>query len=477
MEQKKRFSGYRARLGLEGALRASLYGIGAGALGVLVTSLVYHILIREPEPLLLLSIFFALFLLTALTLFFARYYPSIRRTAARIDRDIELDERVETMVEFWDREGTLVELQRSDALGRLENTSPSQLKFRLEKKCILSVICSVLLAAAVLLVPYDIFAVEPEESEDLARAEWVSELLEELREEAQNLEEDELKSAVEEILNELEEALANAQSELERAAGISEAKISLQELLDSAVSRDEIGEALQRFELTGPLGEVISAGDTEGVPGAMEDLFGKLDSDNSLILTLHENINEALALSGVDSGDALYTALNDFAVSMAMIPVSSDGRLQTAFDAAEEAIIEALLNQAETEEYLKSIADSLEDAMDEISGESQEAGESQESGEEPEGEKPEGEKPEGEMPEGEMPEGDPPEDMPQGMGGNGEEINDSMNESFYDPLSGAVEYGDVFASYYNKYLEAIAQGEISDELQEIIDNYFEAMNR
>ena len=52
-----------------------------------------------------------------------------------------------------------------------------------------------------------------------------------------------------------------------------------------------------------------------------------------------------------------------------------------------------------------------------------------------------------------------------------------MTEGIYDPISGSVQYGDVFATYYAEYLAALEAGEVPEELQQIIDQYFSALGQ
>ena len=51
-----------------------------------------------------------------------------------------------------------------------------------------------------------------------------------------------------------------------------------------------------------------------------------------------------------------------------------------------------------------------------------------------------------------------------------------MTEGIYDPVSGSVSYGEVFAAYYAEYLAALEAGEVPEDLQEIIDQYFSSLN-
>ena len=61
--------------------------------------------------------------------------------------------------------------------------------------------------------------------------------------------------------------------------------------------------------------------------------------------------------------------------------------------------------------------------------------------------------------------------------GGGEGEGSTMTEGIYDPISGSVSYGEVFAAYYAQYLEALESGEVPEELQEIMDQYFSALGQ
>lgn len=60
---------------------------------------------------------------------FIFFRPTNKRVATRIDNEFALEERVQTSLEFSDREGTIVELQREDTEKRLKTLPKS--KFRL----------------------------------------------------------------------------------------------------------------------------------------------------------------------------------------------------------------------------------------------------------------------------------------------------------------------------------------------------------
>ncbi|MBP3588192.1 MAG: hypothetical protein J6J51_04085, partial [Clostridia bacterium] len=52
----------------------------------------------------------------------------------------------------------------------------------------------------------------------------------------------------------------------------------------------------------------------------------------------------------------------------------------------------------------------------------------------------------------------------------------TMLEGIYDPVSGSVTYGEVFAAYYAQYLEALDAGEIPEELRPYFEKYFSSLS-
>ena len=92
-----------------------------------------------------------------------------------------------------------------------------------------------------------------------------------------------------------------------------------------------------------------------------------------------------------------------------------------------------------------------------------------------------GEEGQGEPPgEGGMPGGEPGEGDGEGRGsgeGEGEARASRMTEPVYDPISGAVPYGEVFSAYYSDYLRGAESGEIPYEVSQAARAYFEDLDR
>ncbi|MBR4863113.1 MAG: hypothetical protein IKU07_00945 [Oscillospiraceae bacterium] len=491
MDLNKLFSRFRKKLMGESLLKALLAATAFAAAAVFITSLIYHISIEE-TPLLLTALVGGSVFLVSFTVFFLLRYPTKKRIAARLDA-LGLKERATTMLAYQHVDTEIARLQRQDAISHIEKTSPKDMKLQLRpRESILSIAC-LCLAVVMLLLPFNIFAAPaPEQTEDEARQQIVRELIRQLRDEVQEAELDEqLKEQLEQIINELEQDSQEAESDLQEAGEIQQSIEQLQEFLEESLTKNDIGEALQKYPLTRQLGEAISDGDGEKVTVAMNTLETQVLENTALLTELSSTVLSALTDSGVAEDDSLYSALAQFANTLTLMGTAQEDfatHLHKLFEDTTAAILAALEQQANLEQQLSELLESLEEAKDQLLGNQEETqpegteGENQESqnGEGNEGENQEGERPEGEMPEGQRPEGEMPQgQMPEGMGGEnpgeGEGSLNTMTEGIYDPVSGSVTYGEVFAAYYAEYLEALENGTVSEELQEIMDQYFSAL--
>ncbi len=475
----KLFGPFKRKLFLEGFLKSLLSALISGAFEIFAISLFYHIRIKETPWLTACIIGTVLFVITFFVCFFFVYYPKRKKVARRID-DLGLQERASTLLEYRKETSEVFQMQRRDAVEKITSTDAKQLKLCIHKAEIICCAVCLYLAVCMAVLPYDVFAFGNEDIISAAEQEQnIKDLIERLREEVRETDlDDDLKESLNDIIDKLEEDLKDSDSELEQAAKIEQTKQKMQELLDKAITKDEIGEALQKYELTRALGEAISKGNSEKVSATLEELEGSLNENKTLVKNLSDTLIKALEDSGVEESDTLYTALLDFSSELSSIDTADNdfkSKLSTAFDNAETNILAALEKQATIESEKEKLEESMDEAKDEALGNEKKDKNEDEEGEKPEnGEKPDeeqsGEKPEGEMPEGEMPEG-----SGEGMG-EGEGTGSSMTEGIYDPVSGSVAYGEVFAAYYAEYLEALESGNVSEELQEIIDKYYSKLN-
>jgi len=492
---KKEMKRFKHKLLLESLVKACVRGITCGAVSLFVFLVIMHLISHEPEVWLIGIMFGLPTFLVGLLLFLFRYYPTQRRTAGRLDAS-GLEERIGTMLEMKDVHSPIVELQRKDAMNHLQKATTKQIRITLTKSSLVTCSIMVCLSFGLIFVPYNIMSVFA--GEQLAEAEEnekIEVMIEELRKLVEEADvSDEIKEQLYDVIEELEESISKDDTTLEKVAKISAAKKKIQEILESAITKYSIGSALQQFDSTKELGKAISAGDTEAVSTAlqtMKESFLALSGQEQaeLLANVSEDIAQALTISGVESGDALYDALSTYSDSLSEISEDASSqdvssKIEAAVSTAEEAIIAALTEQAGIEETAENLNDIMDEAKDDLLGnETQELqDESGESSEGEEGEKSEeGEKPEdGEQPEnGEKPEGEDGE-QPQGGEASGEGEGEglgNMTEEIYDSSTGNVEYGEVFAAYYAEYLASLEEGEIPEDMQTIIEEYFNSLNQ
>lgn len=459
---------FRNKLLWENACRSAITALTLGAAGVFCAALIYHILVRQISAVILGIVGGSIFCISFLLLFFLRW-PTAKKVALRLDA-LGLQERVSTMLEFAEDASPMAQLQRRDAIAHIQKTSPKQLSVSLPKRNWVLCLVALCLAVVMVLLPYDLFAVPPEPlSPEQLQQQMLQELITQLRQDAKDAQLDEkVSTSIQQILDQLEEELKNAQGDLERAAAIQEAIEQLQEQQNQLSTRQKIGKALQNQELTKELGIGISNNNTEKISSALDSLEAALNEDRTLPLPLNDAVVTALVESEVADTDLLYNAVARLSYPMVLLDVQSDSyphELNTVFEEAEAAIWEALKQQADAQQQLEAMQQALKDAMD------------GQMGNEPPSEQPTGEQQEGEKPEGDPQEGQAPEDMPAGSAGDvpGEE-GTIRTEGFYDPISGNVSYGEVFAAYYAEYLKALEAGKVPQYLQEIMDRYFAALD-
>lgn len=473
MNISKLLRAFRGKILLETILQSAITALAAGAGGIFITSFIYHIIVR-PAPMPVISaIGLGVFAVTFLLLVILGW-PTLKKVARRVDA-LGLQERTGTMLEFQNDPSPIAQLQRQDAAAHIEKTSPRQLPIHLGKgRCML---CAVALCFAIgmMALPYDIFAAPPATvSPEVAQQEMLRQLIAQLREDAKaELLEAQTQDSLNQIIDQLEENLKNAQTDLERAAQLQEAIEKLQQQqAKQLTSRDKLGKALQQHELTRPLGEGISNNKKKQISSALAESEKSLAADTALVEQLNLAVVDALVESEVEESDLLYSAVGMLTFPLVLLDITAEtypDDLHKVFVDAETAILEALQQQASSQQQMEQMQNALQNALDQLLGNQSQR---------PTGEPttPEGEESQEPPTDGQTPEGMPP----SGTGGNpadpsqGTQI--AMTEGFFDPISGSVSYGEVFATYYAQYLEALEKGNVPQYLQEIMDKYYSSLN-
>ena len=238
----------------EAALRAFLTGAAAGLLALFVLSLVYHILGRGPSVTMYLIVCLPAFAVVGVASFFLLYYPTNRRIARRLD-ECGLEERVTTMLEYKDSSAQAAQVQRADTVTQLEkkpkertvfrNSGEKRTLFGVTAKELLTVVACALIAAVMLVLPYDLFKIGSSGTVD-PEAEYqqkiVDKLIEELRKVVKESEnEPEFEKKLNDLIDVLEKDYGGTEEALAKVAAISKMQNALDAAFETETARYEKG--------------------------------------------------------------------------------------------------------------------------------------------------------------------------------------------------------------------------------------------
>ena len=397
------FSKFKKRLLLEHTLRTTLFAL---AIGLTTAGLVVGITALCSAMIhwaIYLGIGLAAFVLSFVLLFvFTK--PDDKKVAARVDEDLELQEKVATMVEYKDQNGLLIDRQRDDADYRLEEKPAKAVPLKVAAFSIPALIFGASVFTASMFTPMIKHAVDDKIDDIDNTNKKTDEIIKDIADlidksgAAKDLQEDLLK-----ILDNLQSQLEGDDSIDSRQAKVDAAKILVDEAVAKANTSDEIGPALKkevlgdltedRYDELGDLEQIlfrlakaITEVDTSETSGTLAELRDYVisrmkDGDNHDlgVLECYEGyadivnrtvdfVKKALDASGVKNDNAMYIALNTFQKNLSM--VSADMKIR--YDEVKRGVDEDLWSdkgigateaQAKTKEVFNTCIKELTDAI------------------------------------------------------------------------------------------------------------------
>lgn len=287
---------------------------------------------------------------------------------------------------------------------------------------------------------------------------------------------------LEAILAQLEQDLLATDSQLEQAALIQQAQEDIQDTLFGTTSRRQIGRALQQYDLTTGLGAQFCTDYPWEIAEPMDKLLHDITSPTIQITKLANNFRNALEISGVENTDGLYNVIDEFAQGLIDLYNTTEGPddtptwtmldLETLFQVMEERIIAVMDQQMHDEAEVANMDSIITSGLQSLLNENGEENEAQQGGNKQQGGGQSSQQPQGE---GKGDSGGTPVGGLFDDGGLPPERT-TMLEGIYDPMSGDVTYGEVFAAYYAQYLQALDNGEIPEELRPYFERYFSSLS-
>lgn len=267
--------------------------------------------------------------------------PSDKKFAKRLDKELGLDQKVETMVYYSDQDSLLIRKQREDTERKLDEKKGQKLSFKLAALNIPAILLASGLFASSLFVP-ELDLIRQASSSNSSSwnqsdvDDFVSSVVEDEKDKIEEAEADpELKEKLYQILDDLREELKGDSDIDSRGRKIEIAKGKVDEAVDEANSKEEIGTALAKSsdEILRALGAAIRRADQGRIEAALQLLDEKIASLSGqrlidYLMDASDEILKALAESKIPEGDALREALYSFAISLR----TKAERYQTSID-------------------------------------------------------------------------------------------------------------------------------------------------
>ena len=405
------------------------------------------------------------------------YRPTERDTARRLD-SLGMDERVETMLEYEHSVSPAARLQREETMTRLQGINSRTLKFSVSKTLLM--LCGALfVCATVLLFIPDIRA--------FSRPPLVNELHEMVEDSDLS---DEFRAELEEILQDLEKELEESKDRDDVDQALDSAMDRLEGSVDKEVSREELGDTLKDYDDLKELGEAIQKGDRNQVSSALEHLKEVMEGDPDRQQSVAEQLQNALNASKIDASNDLREALENMKNGLS----DADAPVEEVLDRAEAEINDALNKQQNAQTLGDQMKEQLGDQMTpgdgkenegEQEGDGSDNGNSSDQGPEGDGDEQEGGQSgidgDGDGNQGSLGNHGRPGQMPDAgsdgitEGGSVGGGQTNMKDHVYDPQAGDVSYGQVYAAYVADFLAQAERGELSADVVEAMNAYFESL--
>lgn len=460
---------YQAKIKREAALKSAVLALIVGFFLSLIVSVISYVTLYNA-----LWISLSVWLAAAIGFFMLFYKKvfrvSLKTTAARVDT-IGLDERVITMVDLAGSEDFIARKQRENTQAALSAVSPRQLKTFVSKLSVLAL--SLIAFCSIFMMTFSTVRAEeyqPPVVEQSYEDKIIQDMIDDLREIISEAEiSQELKDKLNQMVDDLEASIKPTDSTEVKIAKVSETSQKIHSLLQAELSKTTIAEQLKKHDTTKTLGKAIGSGDPTKIDEAFDMMYDKIVSltgqqkYDELIQTGTDIKDSLKKASDIKKGDPLYEALDKLADAFLNIPVpppmggddqEMDDAVQDAIDDAKDAIKDAIEDQGKIEDTDDAIQDSMNDAMENMGKEDNEEGDNQGGEDE--------EKPGDD-------EGEENNGGPQHPTEDGEIIYDAI-------IDGETPYMDVYEEYYEKAMELLASGTLSDEMRQVIENYFKILS-
>ena len=464
----KGFLKFKRKIAAAAILKSILFGVSLGALAFSLMLIARKLFTFDPKLLLCAAVGAGVTVISAVIAFIV-LRPTDKRVAIKLDTELGLGEKVQTMLSFRNESGDVIELQRKDADERLLASPRGSVKIWHVYKHVIAPVLACALTVTAFIVPAKVVTPsEVPEEPDYLLSDWQAAALAELIEDVRKSEMEDSPKQL--IITELEALLAILLDDIaEKESDVRDRVVALilktREIADKANSYDEIGESLEAQSLTEVqrFGDGISALNGLKVRDELAKARESFKSHDTLAALLKDTVSQirsALTLSGTESADALHAATLAFAAGLEKLiddmPQYTQGWAQSELDLIFDRCANAVNNALLVQKNNKEVAEYTEDRLIEIFKVELPSDEKDGDGN-------------GDGPNDENTEDDPLQD---GGLGSGNIVYGSDDLIYYPDENAHIVYGNVINDCFSVVDRLLLDGNASDEMEKFIRDYF-----
>ena len=324
-EKNEGFARFKKKLLREHRIKSLLFGVAGGLAGAAISIAACRF--ANPS-----AMVYAAPIATAAGLaaaFAAAYFikkPTDKKIAARLDKELNLQEKVSTRVEFEGKDGVILNKQREDATVKLDEKPVKAVQRKLASVTIPVLVIAAGLFAGSFFMPniaqFPSHIKDPINSSNIGSVDSIVHVIaSNAKGDIDNIDPDtDVNDKIDEIIDRVQNDLDGETDENKRNDIVEAGKDDIDKIVDDANSKDEIGDELVNSDddALKLLGEAIKAGDEDKITIALGLLKTEINELNGqkLVDKLHAiaaEIRKALENSQIPEGDPLRDALKKLA--------------------------------------------------------------------------------------------------------------------------------------------------------------------
>ena len=470
---KESFNKFRKKILFEALIKSSLIGLSVAVIAFTVPKLIVHfgkINVNEFFDLILLLITNVVFHLVFGLLFLIKF-PRKLKVAKRLDKDLELNQKVQTMIEFENEDTPIINLQREDTNRILSSISLKKLtmKFSILFFAVIGIACA-LGVTTIVVETYEKPPViipgpdDPKYNLD----DWTVRALLDLIEvvEKSNIEKD-LKEPVITNLTSLLDSLEDIELEKEMKALVTEIIADALLRLDLINSNNEVFNEIKNSSssLVKDIAVQINALNVTNINNCIENIYVYLCGDpatmEGALLEFDNDFRTVIVNSKLNKEERLTKALLDFAKDLKSLEGQNNLSELVAATIAKhkDNILNIIKIQAENKTIIEYVVSQLEIIFGLKEPEFNDPSQDPTGNKDP------------------IHSTEPPkvnEGEFEGGYGTGDVLFGS-DDIIFDIEEGSVEYGEVISKYYGALVGMFNDGTLPEEYKELFNKYFDGL--